>query len=182
MSDITRFTHPFPVAALARRKPTRFRLEPDAAERAALAAELGILAIERLGFHGDIHPAGGQDWELDAAFTARVVQACVVTLEPVVTDIAEPVRRRYLAQMPEPEGDEVEMPEDDTAEPLPRVIDAGAVLTEALALALPPWPRAPGAEIGSVAVTVPGAEPLTDAEIRPFARLGDMLRKPPETP
>jgi uncharacterized metal-binding protein YceD (DUF177 family) len=182
MSDVARFTHPFPVAALARRKPTRFRLEPDSAERAAIADELGILGIERLSFQGEIRPAGGQDWELDATLAARVVQACIVTLDPVVTDLSEQVRRRYLAQMPEPEGDEVEMPEDDTAEPLPKIIDAGAVLTEALALALPPWPRAKGAELGSAAAAAPGTEPLTDAEIRPFAKLGDMLRKPPETP
>jgi uncharacterized metal-binding protein YceD (DUF177 family) len=182
MSDVTRFTHPYPVAALARRKPTRFRLEPDASERAAVAAELGILGIERLSFQGEIRPSGGQDWDLDATLTARVAQACVITLDPVVNDISEQVRRRYLARMPDPEGDEVEMPEDDTAEPLPGIIDAGSVLTEALALALPPWPRAKGAELGSVAVTAPGSEPLTDAEIRPFARLGDMLKKPPETP
>ncbi len=47
-----------------------------------------------------------------------------------------------------PTDDEAEMPEDDTAEPLPEVIDPGAVMFEALALALPDYPRAPKAETG----------------------------------
>jgi uncharacterized metal-binding protein YceD (DUF177 family) len=182
MSDATAFSHPFPVAALARRKPTRFNIQPDAGGRAAIAAELGIPGIERLRFQGEIRPSGGEDWLLDATLEARVVQACVVTLVPVVTDMTETVRRTYLAKMPEPEGDEVEMPEDDSAEPLPRVIDAGHVLTEAIVLALPPWPRAPGAELGSVTITAPGAEPLAEAEIKPFAKLAEMLKKPPEQP
>ena len=65
---------------------------------------------------------------------ATVTQACVVTLAPVITRIEETVTRRYLADMPEPEGEEVEMPEDDSAEPLPVIIDPGAVMIEALAL------------------------------------------------
>ena len=47
-----------------------------------------------------------------------------------------------------PDGDEVEMPEDDTVEPMPEVIDLAEVAAEALALALPLYPRAPGADFG----------------------------------
>ncbi len=78
-----------------------------------------------------------RDWRLEAKLGATVVQPCVVTAEPVTTRIDDPVTRRYLAQMPEPQGDEVEMPEDDSAEPLPDVLDLSAVMAEALALALP---------------------------------------------
>jgi uncharacterized metal-binding protein YceD (DUF177 family) len=73
-----------------------------------------------------------------------------VTLTPVRAVIDEPVRRRYVADLPQPDGDEVEMPEDDTLEPMPEVIDLAEVAAEALALALPLYPRAPGAELGSV--------------------------------
>ena len=43
-------------------------------------------------------------------------------------------------------------------EPLPQALDLGEVMVEALALALPPYPRAPGVELGEVVATEPGAE------------------------
>jgi uncharacterized metal-binding protein YceD (DUF177 family) len=85
--------------------------------------------------------------------------------------------RRYLADWVEPEAEESEVPEDDSVEPLTEVIDAGAVLAEALALALPPYPRAPGAEFGELTAAAPGAEPLTDEKLRPFAGLAELMKK-----
>jgi uncharacterized metal-binding protein YceD (DUF177 family) len=73
------------------------------------------------------------------------VQPCVVTLAPVTTRIEEPVERRFRADLPEPpQGAEIEMPEDDALEPLPETLDLGRVMTEALALAIPEYPRAEG--------------------------------------
>lgn len=169
------WSHPFRVAELAARKPTRFTLEPAAEARAALAAALGISAIPALSFKGELRPVGRDDWVLSADLSARVVQPCVVTLVPVETEIREAVARRFIAGMEEPEGSEIEMPEDDTAEPLPAVIDAGAVMAEEVSLALPAWPRAPGAELGAVEGTPPGAEPIVEEKLRPFAGLGALM-------
>lgn len=176
MTDALPYSHPFRTAELAGRRPTRFRLLPDAAARARIAADLGIEAIPALSFAGELRPSGRHDWLLEADLAATVVQPCIVTLAPVTTRIAERVTRRYLAEMPEPEGEEVEMPQDDSAEPLPERIDAGAVMCEALALALPLYPRAEGAELGAAGFAPPGAEPLGEEVTRPFAGLADLLR------
>lgn len=151
-------------------------LEPDAGGRAAVAAELGIPGIRKLRLEGRLVPEGRQDWRLDAHLGATVVQDCVVTLAPVVTRIEEDVERRYVAGLPELEGGEHEMGPDEV-EPLPSALDVGAVMLEALALALPPFPRAEGVELGEVVVTAPGAQPLTEERARPFAGLGDALKK-----
>lgn len=171
------WSHPFRVAELASRKPTRFALALDEAALAALAADLGLLEVRKLTFKGELVPKGRHDWELTAKLGASVVQACIVTLAPVQTRIDEDVTRRYLADLPQIEADEVEMPEDDTVEPLPQVIDAGAVMAEALALALPLYPRAPGADLGAVQGTPPGAEPIVEEKLRPFAGLAELIRK-----
>lgn len=170
------WTWPMRVAELAGRKPTRFDLSPDAAIRAAIADWAGITAVEALRFAGTLTPRGRSDWELEARLSARAVQPCAITLAPVTTELTEAVTRRYLADMPEPTGDEIEMPEDDTTEALPSVIDLGAVALEALELALPLYPRAPGAELGDMTVTEPGAAPLTPEATRPFAGLADLLK------
>lgn len=169
--------HVLRLADLAARKPTRFALTPDAAGCARIAEALGILAIERLSFKGALTPRGRRDWSLEADLAARVVQPCVITTEPVATDLAEPVERIYLAEMPEIEGDDIEMPEDDRIEALPEAVDLDAVLSEVLSLALPPYPRAPGAEFGAVQYAAPGVAPLTDEAIRPFAGLAGLLKK-----
>ncbi|SPH18320.1 hypothetical protein DEA8626_01856 [Defluviimonas aquaemixtae] len=171
------FTHPFRVADLAQRRPSRFNISPDEAARRRIADALGLVALDGLSFKGELMPDGRKDWILEAWLTARVTQPCVITLAPVSTEISEDVRRRYLMDMPEPEGDEVEMPEDDSAEALTDVIDAGAVLIEALTLALPPYPRAEGAELGAAQFAEPGTAPLQDEALRPFSGLADLMSK-----
>lgn len=158
------------------RQVTPFEIAPEAEGRAAVAEELGIPGVRKLRFAGRLVPEGRRDWRLEAELGATVVQDCVVTLAPVVTRIDEELERCYLAGLPEPEGGEHEMGDEDV-EPLPAALDLGEVMLEALALALPPFPRADGAELGEVVATAPGAEPLTEERARPFAGLGDALKK-----
>ncbi len=176
-SDQIPFSHPFRTAALPARKATRFDLRPGEAALAAIAADLGVLSVDALRFAGELRPAGRRDWLLEADLEAEVTQACVVTLAPVAARIAETVVRRYVAGLAEPEAEEAEM-SDETVEPLPAVIDAGAVMVEALALALPPYPRAEGADFGAAGASPEGAAPLAGEERpRPFAGLSDLLRR-----
>jgi uncharacterized metal-binding protein YceD (DUF177 family) len=158
------------------RQAIPFALAPDAGERARIADFLGIPAVRKLRFEGRLAPQGRQDWHLEADLGATVVQDCVVTLAPVTTRIDERVERRYLAQVTPPPMGESEMPEDDTIEELPQSLDLVEVMVEALALALPPYPRAEGVELGEVVATEPGAEPLTEERARPFAGLKDALK------
>ena len=103
-------------------KPVAFDLRPDEATRSEIAARLDLLGLRKVSFAGEVAPAGSRDLQLEGKLGATVVQPCVVTGDPVTTRIDVPVVRRYLAEMEEPEGDEVEMPEDDSAEPLPASI------------------------------------------------------------
>lgn len=167
----------FRTGALSMRKPTRFDLQPDAATRQAIAAELGLIDLPVFRFRGEIRPAAARDFVLEADLTAEFNQPCVVTLAPVKATLNDKVNRRYVADWVEPEGDEIEMPEDDTAEAMPEVIDVGIVAIEALALSLPLYPRAPGAELGEISATPPGAEPLRDADLKPFASLAALKDK-----
>ena len=98
------------------------------------------------------------------------------TLAPVPASIAEPVRRTYVRDYRLPDADEVEL-EDDTTDPLPEVIDVADVAREALALALPLYPRAPGAELGQAVFAEPGTAPLKDEDLRPFAGLAGLKAK-----
>ena len=175
-AEISRPTR-FRAGGLSPRKPTRFSYRPDAGERAALAEDLGLIALYRLELTGEIRPAGRDELVLDATLTAAADQACGITLAPVPAQVSEPVRRRFVAGLETPEGDEVEMPEDDSVEPMPEVIDLAEIAAEALALALPLYPRAPGAEFADGLHAADGVTPLTDADPKPFAGLQGLAAK-----
>lgn len=168
---------PFRVADLPNRKPTRFALAPEPAVRAAIAAELGLLGLPEFLLKGELRPVGRNDYELEAKLDAVVVQPCSISLVPVKTRLTEDVRRRYDADYRDPEGDEVELPEDDTTEALPAVIDIGIVAMEALALALPLYPRAQDAALEEAVFAAPGVTPIRDEDLRPFAGLAALKSK-----
>lgn len=180
MGDASRLPrHAVRLSDHGHREAIPFEVAPDAEGRAAVAAELGIPAVRKLRFAGRLVPEGRADWRLEAELGATVVQDCVVTLEPVTTRIEERLDRRYVQGLREPEAGDAEVPEEDL-EALPATLDLGAAMVEALALALPPYPRAPGVELGEVAAAEPGIEPLTEETRRPFAGLRDALGKEPQ--
>ncbi|SMX41738.1 YceD family protein [Actibacterium lipolyticum] len=155
-----------------------FAITPDAATCADIAARLGLNALRKLSFRGRAAPKGAQDWILTARLGATVVQPCVATLAPVTTRLDEDVTRTYLAEMPEPvEGEEVEMPDDDTLELLPDMLDLSQVMEEALALALPLYPRATEADMGEAVFTEPGVAPMRDEDTKPFAGLAGLKKR-----
>lgn len=172
----------FRMSDLPPSRPVMFELRPTPEENRAIADDLGLSGLRKLSFQGRLEPEGKRDWRLVAHLGATVTQPCVVTLAPVTTRIEEDIERRYLAELPAlPEDeDEVEMPEDDSIDPLPSTLDVAVVMTEALALALPLYPRADDAELGETVVTEPGKTPLKDEDTKPFAGLAalrDALKK-----
>ncbi|WP_133486354.1 YceD family protein [Aliiroseovarius marinus] len=170
--DAPVYQHVLRVADLSTSAETSFELIPTAAECKAIADDLGLPALRKVRFKGTLVARGKRDWQLKAQLGATVVQDCVVTLDPVTTRIEEPVSRRWVRDLPELEaGDEIEMPDDETLEQLGPEIDLGEVLTESLALALPLFPRADGAELDQSNFAAPGVAPMSDEDARPFAGL-----------
>lgn len=172
------------VSALVAGETVPVLVSPAPETRNRIADGLGLLGLRKLRLEGRIEPEGRRDWRLVARLGATVVQPCVVTLAPVTTRIEETVTRVWRADYAEPQGDEVELPDEVDDEPLGAVIDLGAVMVEALALALPLYPRAGGAGPGDAVVTEPGKAALTDEDVKPFAGLvglRDRLREQDDT-
>ncbi len=143
---------------------------------AALSRELGLETVKKLRFAGELTPFGREDWKLEGMLGATVVQTCGVTLAPVTTRIDERVRRRYLAELDgAAAAEEQEMPDEEN-EPLPPSLDLETVMTEALSLAIPAFPRAEGADMGAIRAAEPGVTPLDDDAVKPFAGLAEKLK------
>ena len=170
------------LADLNDREGLGFDLKP--AELEEMRDRLDLLELRKLRFTGELKPEGKRGWRLAGQLGATVVQPCVVTLAPVTTRIEDRVLRRYtpdydriLAEQEARDGEGVPMPEDDTIEPLPATLDLMEVIEEALALALPLYPRAEGADLGAAQFAGKGVAPLKDEDLKPFAGLAALRDK-----
>lgn len=170
---------PLPVSKLSPNAPLSFDLQPRASDLEDLCQELGLIGLRKLRLHGDIRADGATDWMLRAKLGATVTQTCVVTLDPVTTRIDEPVLRRYLKTWPlDTElGDDVEMPEDDSIEALSDTINIFEVMYEALALALPAYPRAEHAVVAHTESRPDGAEPIKAIDETGLSALSELKKK-----
>jgi uncharacterized metal-binding protein YceD (DUF177 family) len=99
----------------------------------------------------------------------------------VTTRVDTPVRRLFAPHATASLDIDLDVEDDDEAEPLGDAIDLGLVAIEALALALPAYPRAEGAELGELARSAPpGVAPIAEGDLRPFAALAALRDRKPD--
>lgn len=177
-ADAENFTAILRVKTLKDHGKSDFDLTPPAEFRRQTAQALDLVEIRKLRFSGQITRLDQADFQLTGQLGATVVQTCVITGAPVSTRIDVPVRRVFLKdfKLPDSPG-ETRFDGDDEAEPLTDVVDLVAILCESLALALPDYPRAAGAELGEAVFTAPGLTPMRDGDVKPFAALAALQDK-----
>ena len=146
------FSRPKDIRSLNRATGFEFDEVPTDPEREAISELLELRSLTKMRFKGALQPLGDKGWQLTATLGATVTQSCIVTLEPVRSRIDIDVKRRFLPQK-SPLADEIELDSnvEDDLEPLRDTIDTGLIAIEELALALPPYPRATGADLESFA-------------------------------
>lgn len=124
------------------------RLEADEAQRAALADRFGLCGIERFSLEAKARPiGGGPNVLVQGRVLAELQQICAVTLEPVPASIDETFDTEF-GPVEETVGVELSLSDADPVEPFEEGgIDVGELAAQHLALALDPYPRAPGVSL-----------------------------------
>ena len=119
-----------------------------AAECRALADRFDLQDIRALSAELRLRRVRGDAVRLEGRIQASVVQTCVISLQPVQATIDEEIAVNF-ADSPEDDPEDLEISyDDDPPEPIVNGrIDLGEAVAQQLALALDPYPRAPGAEI-----------------------------------
>lgn len=158
-------------------------IDASADERAALARDHGLIAVERFVAELELKRWRKDGVRIRGQISARIVQECIVTLEPVTSELAVPVDALFV-----PEGSRLARPLDDDGALIidaegadtPEIfeggsIDAGAVAEEFFELAIDPYPRAPDAEL-EPAPEPDGDDGETGAD-NPFAKLSALRDK-----
>jgi uncharacterized metal-binding protein YceD (DUF177 family) len=154
----------------------RVELVADQATRAAIANLAGVLAVPRLAAQFDLARHGRDGLHVVGRVAATVEQNCVVTLEPVRTDIDEPVNLVFIPAQGQPADRGVSeqihaLDEDEPPQTLDNgSVDLGALAMEFLLLGIDPYPRKAGAVFDVL--------PVDDPQARPFAALAALKRNP----
>lgn len=161
-------------------------ISATAEERRALAERFGLQDISALSAEVSLRRVRGDAVRLEGTIHAQVTQTCVVSLQPVPAAISETIAVNFAEEAEEGAGEvEVAYDLDDPPEPIIHGrIDIGEAVAQQLALALDPYPRAPGAEIpaayvGEAATPAEGTDvPDLGTEgagtVNPFSVLGKL--------
>ncbi|MCK1637749.1 DUF177 domain-containing protein [Bradyrhizobium sp. 157] len=147
-------------------------IEADQAVRKAVADTGDLRAVLSVQASFDVTPKSGGRFHVAGHVRARIGQTCVVTLEEIENEIDEPIDLIFAPaeQIPQMAAlvDDAEQSDEETPDPPEPIengmIDLGRVATDALYLAVDPYPRKPGA------VFEPMVE-AADPEDHPFAAL-----------
>lgn len=151
-------------------------VEADPAVRQALTDAYHLLGVDRLVAHVTVTPGPGASLRVEGRVEADIAQPCVVTLEPVKQHIDETFVLRFVRDNPRSPKPGEEVFVDIGAMDPPEVItgqmiDVGSLVEEHFALAIDPYPRAPGAVLPEAAHHADGG---ADS---PFAALAALAEK-----
>jgi Large ribosomal RNA subunit accumulation protein YceD len=148
-------------------------LTADERTRQGIAATAGLRTLPRLEAAFDVVRSGVDGLHVSGRVAATVGQTCVVTLEPVESEVVEPFDLVFKPAPAPVAGEHAEVGiAAGEVEPLVNgAIDLGAIATEFLLLGIDPYPRRPGA----VFEPPSSGEPAGSA----FAALAALKKKPP---
>lgn len=136
------------IVKLDRMPGSPLAIEPDAAERAALARRFGLPSIASLRAELTLTPHG-QAIEARGRMRAAFEQRCAVANEPFAATMDEPLAIRFvpaLAAVSEDEEAEFDPDEPDEIEYQGAAFDLGEAVAQSFGLALDPYATGPEAE------------------------------------
>lgn len=171
-ADPVEFSRPL---ALGRVGATQHREEITATdkERAALAERFGLVSLDRLSASFALKRARKDLVRAKGHLSAELVQACVVTLEPVAGRIDERFEVDFLEGV-RPTVADLELDAEAADAPEAVVhgwVDLGELAAEQLGLAIDPYPRKPDARMPAEWTAEPASGPAAAGRPNPFAAL-----------
>jgi uncharacterized metal-binding protein YceD (DUF177 family) len=154
------FSHLVSTARLST-KPATYRLVANEGERAALAARFDLISLDRFEATVTLRREPGDAIRFDGEIDADLVQACVVTNDPVPAKVTDRFTLVYRSDIDEATADQMALdnPEDEIIEPLiGDSIDIGEAVAQQLSVAMDPYPRSVGAQSSAALVKAAGGE------------------------
>jgi len=171
-ADPVEFSRPL---SLDRISSTQHREEITASdkERTALAERFALVSLDSMTATFTLKRARKDLVRLKGRVLAELVQACVVTLDPIPARIDEKFEVDFLQGVQPAVADlELDVEGAEAPEPAPDGwIDLGEMAAEQLGLAIDPYPRKADAAVPTEWKAEPAAETTPVERLNPFAAL-----------
>jgi len=169
---------------------TALEITTTESERAALAKRFGFLGLPAFSARVTVDRRPGGRVVVEGRLKGRLVQACILSLDPVTQELDDAFRLVFAEDVEEdrdPESGEALLnSQGDAPEPLTgNMLDVGEIVAEQLSLAADPYPRRSGVKLEDV---LPqgrqggrsGDRPeKPEPKRNPFAKLAVLKDKPP---
>jgi uncharacterized metal-binding protein YceD (DUF177 family) len=164
---------------------TALEISASDSERSALAKRFGFLGLPAFAAWVTLDRRPGGQVVVEGRLRGKIIQACILTLDPVNQDLDEAFRlvfKQGLTEEKDPEsGEALVSAQVDAPEPLPgNLLDIGEIVAEQLSLAADPYPRKHGVKLEDV-LPKPhkdGRHVPHEARRHPFAGLAALRDKP----
>ena len=157
------------------------RLEPNETERAELARDHGLVAVNSFSAELTVAKWRSDGVKVTGKLSADIVQTCSITLEPIDAHVENDIDAVFvpehskLARMETDANGEILLDAEGPDGPETFAgdqLDVGQVTEEFFELGIDPYPKKPGAELPPVADA--DREP---AKVSPFAKLASLKQK-----
>lgn len=168
-------------------KGLNVKIEPDEKALAALAQHMDVLSISSFSANLNIKRWHKDGVRVSGPLTAKLHQACVITLEPVEETVSEEINAVFVPETsklakPDVSGEANELLIDAEGDDVPEVfqspfLDVGAIAAEFFALEINPYPRIDGAEEEAQKFAETSSSGESDAKENPFASLAALKDK-----
>lgn len=167
------------------RAGTALEIAASDSECRALAKRFGFLGLQGFAARVTVDLQPGGQVVVEGRLRGKIVQACVLSLEPVTQELDDAFRivfKKDLAEERDPEsGEAVLNAQADAPEPLTgNMLDVGEIVAEQLSLAAEPYPRRAGVKLEDI-LPKPRGGHRRDApgqQRHPFAGLAALRDKP----
>jgi len=158
-AEIMKFAHDLSVnVSTLPHKGQEITLISNDAQRATLAQNHGLVAVEHFEMTCHLQPRRHGHVHLSGSFTATVVQNCVISGDAITNVVQDTFTLLFVPQQAQVKKEHeiiltVETQQDDVTEFFDGThIDLSAVVEEFFELALDPYPRRPEAEFHPVQI------------------------------
>jgi uncharacterized metal-binding protein YceD (DUF177 family) len=164
---------------------TALEIAASEGQRLALAKRFGFLGLPAFSARVTVDRRPGGLVVVEGRLRGKIVQACILSLDPVTQELDEAFRiafKQGLAEDRDPEsGEALVSAQVDAPEPLPgNLLDIGEIVAEQLSLAADPYPRRSGVKLEDV-LPKPrhnGRPGRNEQRRHPFAGLAALRDKP----
>jgi uncharacterized metal-binding protein YceD (DUF177 family) len=154
-------------------------------ERAALAKRFGFLDLPAFSARVTVDLRPGRQVVVEGRLRGKIIQACILTLDPVTQELDDTFRivfQQDMAEERDPDsGEALLSAQADAPEPLAgNMLDVGEIVAEQLSLAADPYPRRPGVKLEDVMPRPrnTGRPARNEQRRHPFAGLAALRDKP----